>query len=626
MSTRLACGANANSAFFTFLILLCIGLQPAVAAEQRRRIYFLESLAPTQPAAMRTIAAFEQRLREKTTEQFDVFIDYMDLIRFPSQAHVDSTVRYLSEKYAEAPPDVLIPMGRAAVPFMAKYHDTIAPNVPTIIANVPGKSITEAGQLKNVFWVATQYDFAKTLLLAQQLQPTSREIAIVGGASEYDREWLDDARRDLQPFSGRYTIKYIAGLPHEDMLNKVSQLEKDTIVILSFFFVDGSGQPRVPPEVAARIAEVSPAPVYSPISSYFGGGIVGGHMDSWEAQGVAAADLALEILSGKNPVAISHQYVPTHMDMIDARQVTRWNINMSRVPPNADVRFRESDLWTQYRWQIIATIAILLAQAAAIAWLQLERHRRLAAESELRQRLLEVVHLNRTATAGALSASVAHELSQPLGAIQSNAEAGALYLKADPPNIERVEHILANILRDDQRAAEIISHLRGLLKKADRSELQEIDLNDLVGSTLQIVRPEALRRGVEVDARQPSGSLPVRADQVHLQQVILNLAMNGLDAMEDCAPGKGRLSIQTALTNESTVEVSVADSGIGIPHQKLNQIFDTFFTTKRQGTGLGLSIARTIVETYGGKIWAENRIGGGAVFRFSLPLSTASAT
>jgi signal transduction histidine kinase len=238
----------------------------------------------------------------------------------------------------------------------------------------------------------------------------------------------------------------------------------------------------------------------------------------------------------------------------------------------------------------------------------------------LRQRLLEVIHLNRTATAGALSASVAHELNQPLAAIQSSAEAAELYLKAEPPNLARVEQILAHIRRDDQRASEIISHLRGMLKKRSDVELEEFDFNDVVRDVFHILDPEALKRGVTLSANHAEISLPVRADKIHLQQVIFNLALNGMDAMQDCAPG-GKMSIQTALVGESVVEVSVADSGMGIPKDKLNEVFDTFYTTKQQGTGLGLSIARTIIETYGGRIWAENRPGGGAVFRFTLPLS-----
>src|SRR5215468_10230546 len=244
-------------------------------------------------------------------------------------------------------------------------------------------------------------------------------------------------------------------------------------------------------------------------------------------------------------------------------------------------------------------------------------------EVKLHARELEVIHLNRTATAGALSASVAHELNQPLGAIQSYAEAATLYLRANPPNIERAEQVLANIQRDDRRAADIISHLRGLLKK-DELELQECDLNKTVRDALQILRPEALKRGVALDAHEAKSPLPVRADPIHLQQVILNLAVNGMDAMRDFAPGGGEISIHTALADESAIEVRVADSGMGIPTDKLDTIFDSFHTTKRDGTGLGLSIARAIVETHGGKIWAENRPTGGAVFCFRLPYSGCS--
>ncbi len=214
----------------------------------------------------------------------------MELVRFPSQAHINQTAEYLSGKYAEAPPDILIALGRAAIPFLAKNHNVLAPNVPTIIANVPAREVTVRGRLDNFFFVATEYSFSRTLELALRLQPKARNVAVIGGASDYDRQWLDDARRELQPYSDRYAIKYITGLPYDEMLNQVSKLSKDTIAIMSFVFVDGSGQHRVPPEVAASVAAISPAPVYSPISSYLGVGIVGGYMDSWEEQGVAAAD------------------------------------------------------------------------------------------------------------------------------------------------------------------------------------------------------------------------------------------------------------------------------------------------------------------------------------------------
>ena len=238
-------------------------------------------------------------MNEKTAESFEIFIDYMELGRFPGQAHIDRTVRFLAEKYAEAPPDLLIPLGRAAVPFMLKYRDTIAPQVPIIIANVPARTAAEAKRLGNTVWVVTEYNFSKTLELAQRLQPEARSLVLVAGASEYDRSWVDDARRELEPYQDRYKTRYLVGLPYDEMLREVSQLSPDTIVIMSFVFVDGTGLPRTPPDVAAAVANISAAPVYSPVSSFFDRGIIGGYMDSFEAHGVAAADLALEILSGK---------------------------------------------------------------------------------------------------------------------------------------------------------------------------------------------------------------------------------------------------------------------------------------------------------------------------------------
>ena len=163
------------------------------------------------------------------------------------------------------------------------------------------------------------------------------------------------------------------------------------------------------------------------------------------------------------------------------------------------------------------------------------------------------------------------------------------------------------------------------LKKKDEIEFEEVDLGEVVRDTVEIVGPEALKKGIELDT-DASGSLSVRGDRVHLEQVILNLAMNGIDAMQDCAPGHRKLSIKATPIDNFAVEVSVADTGMGISPDGLKKIFDPFYTTKSQGTGLGLSIARTIVETYGGKIHAENRPEGGALVCFTMPLSKSKPT
>ena len=465
-----------------------------------------------------------------------------------------------------------------------------------------------------------QLIFRNAVTAAQALVPNLKRIALVG--DPWERQTVREHYKDeIATLAGQFEFIDLLGLPMTEIRKRVAVLPEDTAIIYTAINVDGAGVAYIPREALAAVAEVANRPIVIDAETSVGYGGAGGLVTRPHLIGQQTARIVLRIFNGERPSDIPIAVGEFVKPVFDWRQLQRFGISESRLPPGSEVRFREFSLWERYRWQMIAIFFALLLQAALIGWLLFEHHRRRIVEMKLRARLLEVIHLNRTATAGALSASVAHELNQPLGAIQSYAEAATLYLKADPPDIERAERILANIRRDNQRAADIISHLRGLLKKRDEIELQDFDLNEAVRDALQILRPEALKRGVALDADEANSPLPVRADRIHLQQVILNLAVNGMDAMQDCAPGGGKISIQTALADESAIEVRVADSGTGIPTDKLNRIFDTFYTTKRDGTGLGLSVARTIVETYGGKIWAENRPGGGAMFRFTLPLS-----
>jgi signal transduction histidine kinase len=339
-------------------------------------------------------------------------------------------------------------------------------------------------------------------------------------------------------------------------------------------------------------------------------------MVTFESLGLAVADLALDAIAG-NPI-VNADAAPTYI--VDARQLKRWGLSASDLPSGTVQWFREKTLWEEHWLAILITLAVIAAQGIVIAGLLVERRRRRAAELELRVRLLELVHLNQSATAGALTASIAHELNQPLGAIRSNAEAGELLLRGKTPDLNLIKQILVDIKDDDQRAGDIISRLRGLLKKRSEIDWQEFDLNEVISSAIKIVRPEAERRSIVVSSRGAMEELRVRADRVHIQQVILNLATNAMDAMLDVASTERRLVFRTRLTKESKVELSISDTGRGIPGGQLVGIFDPFYTTKPTGTGLGLSIARMIVETYAGKIWAGNHPEGGAVIRFNLPL------
>ncbi|RJT28605.1 PAS domain S-box protein [Mesorhizobium waimense] len=239
---------------------------------------------------------------------------------------------------------------------------------------------------------------------------------------------------------------------------------------------------------------------------------------------------------------------------------------------------------------------------------------------EMRRHLLEVAYLNRSADAAMLSAAISHELNQPLAAIMANTEAAEILLTAGQPDLDQVKEILADIRRDDQRAADVISHMRGFLRKSEVT-FHEIDLNDTVRIVHEILGPYAAAKGVQLSIGRELGSLAVRADPIQLQQVVLNLGMNGVEAIDGSTYRAPTLLIQTARVDAYTAEISVADSGAGIPVDRLELIFEPFFTTKQKGTGLGLSIARAIVENHGGMIWAEHLPQGGTMFRLTLPLA-----
>jgi C4-dicarboxylate-specific signal transduction histidine kinase len=238
--------------------------------------------------------------------------------------------------------------------------------------------------------------------------------------------------------------------------------------------------------------------------------------------------------------------------------------------------------------------------------------------------MAELAHVNRFATAGELTASIAHEINQPLGSILTNAETAQAILKsqnpdiAERPDIIELKDIVNDILQDDRRASEVIRRMRSLLKKAP-FELKDFDLNEVVQQTTRFFAALTVGRKFEMDNVITQEALPIRGDYIQLQQVILNLVMNGIDAMKDTPAEKRIISIRTSRVGDFA-QLSVSDRGSGIPEDKLKEVFQPFFTSKAEGMGMGLSIARTIVEAHSGSISANNRHHGGATFRIKLPL------
>jgi PAS domain S-box-containing protein len=241
-------------------------------------------------------------------------------------------------------------------------------------------------------------------------------------------------------------------------------------------------------------------------------------------------------------------------------------------------------------------------------------------EAELQRHRSALGHTQRTVAMGQLSAALAHELNQPLGAILRNAEAGELFLRQDPADLDELREIFVDIQRDDHRAAELIDRMRSLLRHREL-QFEVIALQELVGEVAGLLTSEMQAREVALHTTIPSKLPEVSGDRVHLQQVLVNLVLNSLDALDARANDFRRIDISAVEVEGGLVEVAVKDTGNGIEPDILQDLFELFVTTKSDGTGIGLAISKTIVEAHGGRIRAENNPGGGACIRFTLPVA-----
>jgi len=225
---------------------------------------------------------------------------------------------------------------------------------------------------------------------------------------------------------------------------------------------------------------------------------------------------------------------------------------------------------------------------------------------------------------GELTASIAHEVNQPLGAILANVDAAEMLLDSDNAHPDALRQILADVRRDDLRASDVIRRLRALLAKHETAR-ELLDLNETVTDVEQLLASETRRRNVEAETELDAALPSVVGDRVQLQQVVLNLIVNAMDAVADMPADRRRVTLRTRRALDGEVVVAVADRGPGIPAAQLDKLFESFFTTKRRGMGLGLSIARTIVEAHGGHIWADSDGRSGTTLHFTLPASAPAA-
>jgi signal transduction histidine kinase len=605
--------------FVVSFAALVIGGHAVAAQEPARRVLLLYPYDNARPFSEIAGAAIRRQLIEKSPSKIEIDISFLDLSRFPADADERRSAHYLAEKYSGKPLDLIIPLGTEAERFAVKYRDIFAPKVPVVFCCVTPELAAASGRPADVTGNYGEFDAGKTIGLAQQLQPDAKSLIIISGSSEIDGRWMAELRKEISPFENRFNTEYWIGVRYETLLERVAHLPPETIVVFVTLYADGTGRAFVPAQVVESLAKVATAPIYGPSDTYLGRGVVGGYMDSFELMGVGAADTALEILAGKDPKTVTPRPSLSHRFRVDARRLLRWNFSERNLPKDSVVAFGQPTLWEEHRNLVLATIFVILLQAILITALLIQVRRRRRAEAASLTALSDLARVSRLTTIGEMTASIAHEINQPLGAIVTNGEAGLRWLGNATPDLGEVRAVLTRIVGNGHRASQVIGRIRAMIKK-DIDERVLIDLNEVVEEVLGFARGEINDYNV-VLRTQLQGDLPkIFADRIQLQQVVLNLVLNGIDAMASIDDRERRLLIRSEQEYSSTVKLSVEDAGKGVDSNIRDRIFEAFFTTKSRGMGMGLSICRSIIASHGGGLTVSAGSPYGAVFQIELPI------
>jgi signal transduction histidine kinase len=611
----------------TLMICTATAPLPGQSVQESRKILMLYAYDPNAPG----VVAFAQQLKAVVSEQFhnrvEIYDEYLDANRFPDRDRSPDFARYFAAKYRGFRPDAIVAEGTPALQFATERLSSLFPGVPIVYGQAFEPGVDFSALPANVTGRRQPLPFVSTYSLARALQPDAERVVVVGGASEMDSLLLSVALREITPLLNGMELKVLQDWSYESLIDSLRRIPPRAFVIFSSFSRDQRGRKFNAGDLIASLTRLASAPVYGIARNWVGNGVVGGGVMQFAEDGMRTGGLLVRVLRRAPGEPMPAAEVAATPLVVDWRELQRWGLSADRLPPDTEVLFRTPSAWERYRLTILAIFGVLLLQSGLLVALLLERRERRRTRAALREiearaaeQRSELTHLGRVALVGELSATLAHEMKQPLGAILANARVARHMLERDQINMAELREILEDIAADDRRAGAVIDHVRSLVKKED-PERELLSVNDVVREVMDLMRSELQHRGVIASIRLSEPAPMVLADRVELQQVLVNLVINASDAMSERRWGERLLVISTASDGDARIEVQ--DQGTGIPNDTLSSIFDPFVTTKRDGLGLGLAICRTIITEHHGRMWAVNNSDRGATVIVSLPLASA---
>ena len=593
------------------LLFAAASVHPTSAAEPKRVLLLYHSFA------INLIHAKE--IRAQLDRQFNDSLEIYDApLLPPSDDKVEHRyAEYLHARFRDQRIDLAIAIGADAMNLFRRYRHRMFPSTP-LVALLDQRRIPSANLTANEVAVGSSNDFAAIFENILRILPDTANVAIVIGNSLNETYWFEPLRTAFGAFPDRVSLTWFNDLSLDDMVNHAATLPPRSAIFFFTLLTDGAGAVHDEEVVLSKLRAAANAPIFSWYDTYFGKGIVGGPLISVQARAEKVANVAVRILQGEVPGEIRVRPDGLGTPKFDWRELHRWGIGERRLLPGSEIYFRDPTAWEQYRLQISVITTAIILQAALISWLLYERRYRRRAETAVRDARSELIQMNRMAAAGELSASIAHEINQPLTGIVANASAARRWLSREGLDIDKIKGMLDQIERAADHATSVIKNLRRVFKR-DTTDKAEVDINKLILAVLALGKKEIEKHQIKVEIELDDQLPNVVGNEVQLLQVVLNLVMNATEAMHSVQ--SRILRIQSRRSKSNTVNVSIEDTGTGINPSEMHLIFKPLFTTKATGMGMGLSICHSIVESHNGRIWVSEGVDRGSIFQFELPIT-----
>jgi signal transduction histidine kinase len=592
--------------------LLLLAATSSEAQQVARQVLLLQSV----DRGNLTIDQFTGDFRVELDKRAEEPVNVVQVVVGPTEfvgASEQAVVEYIRSAYVDRPkPDLIVAIAGPATVFARKYRQELFPDTPTLFASVDQRYLASAPLGKDETAVAVVNDYPRAIEGILELLPQTRQVVMVIGSGQLGQFWHRELEDAFRRFHDRLTFVWFDNLSLQEIVRRCASLPDNSAIFFLTFGTDATGAAYADDRVFAELH----ARASAPLSVYFGAGIVGGSMISIDELARTSADTAIRLLNGAAPNSINVAPQLAGQPVFDWRELERWGIRESRLPPGSIVRYRAPSLWQEHRVTVLSAAGVLAVQSLLIVGLVHQRRARQRAESDSRRNLALAADASRRETMSALTSSIGHELGQPLGSIRVNAQALQMLVTGNRATSDTIGEILSDIETQSVRATQIIDRHRTMLK-GHQLEKKPIDLHAVIDETLALVSHDMTTRRVSATVNHSSSPSVIDGDEVLLQQVFVNLVMNAMDAMAETPPPRRHVTISCDVRT-TDVDVSVCDTGPGLAAEIIGTLFTPFVTTKAHGLGIGLTIVRSIVDAHGGTIVARNNPEGGATFTVSL--------